>query len=470
MPALRWHPDTGFAHESPAIDRGLALGVGGFIIFGVPGARDGEIAALTAELGRRAGRALLIGADLERGAGQQARRAVECPPPRALASLDDPEVVRWAGRTTALEARRLGINWVFAPDCDLDCEPENPIVQTRSFGEDPATVGRLAGLWIEACQGEGVLACAKHYPGHGRTAVDSHDRLPVVTADAPTLERTDELPFVQAIGAGVASVMTAHVAFPALDPAGRAATLSPPILGRLRHNHRFEGLIVSDALVMEGARAGRSEAELAVEAVAAGCDMLLYPRDVEAAIRGLEAASAGPLAGRMAESLARYSAAVATAESPSRPAAERPPGLHEQARSIADRLLAAGMRRGEAPRFDHGLRFDIIDDDLAGWYKPGPSDLVPRGLARRGRGEVWSGARVVLAFASPKAAKGRAGFSPENRAALTRLAGEAALVVLFGHPRLVEEIPPGPPVLVAWHRQDLMQDAVARWLVARVAA
>jgi beta-glucosidase len=467
LPALRWRPETGFAHEEPAIEHALELGVGGFIVFGGPGARRDEIAALTARLARLAGRPLLVGADLERGAGQQARGATECPPPRALAALGDPAVIRWAGAVTGREARELGVNWVFAPVADLDLDPANPIVQTRAFGDDPDRTGAAVAEWVRSCQAEGVMACAKHYPGHGRTTADSHERLPRVAADAATLRRSDLVPFRAAIAAGVGSIMTAHVAYPALDPAGCPATLSPPILDQLRQELGFQGLIVTDALVMEGVRGGRSEREVAPEAVAAGCDLLLYPRDLDGAVEGLRHAMAdGRLSeDRLTEALARGAAALAALQEPRVPPPPAAPAL--AAASVAARLLAAGLLRGVPPRLDRGFRFVIVDDDQTGWYPPGPNDLVPRTLARRGIHERWEGARIVLAFASPRAGRDRAGFGPASQAELARQAPGAGLVVLFGHPRLVAEIPGDAPVLCAWHRQELMQRAVADWLAER---
>src|SRR3954469_6306502 len=226
-PAIRWDATTGYETERAAIDAALKLGVGGFILFGGP---SEHVATLTEDLHSKSRVALLIGADLERGAGQQFAGQTALPPLAAIASLDDLQSVRRAGAVTALEARALGINWVYAPDCDIDVEPDNPIIGTRSFGSDPERVGEYAAAWIDACQAEGVLACAKHFPGHGRTTVDSHKELPRVDASEDTLRETDLVPFRRAIERGVASVMSAHVAFPAFDPSGAPATLSRPIL------------------------------------------------------------------------------------------------------------------------------------------------------------------------------------------------------------------------------------------------
>ncbi len=468
LPALRWRRETGFHHEHEAIDAALALGVGGFILFGVPGARADEVAALTARIRERAGRPLLLGADLERGAGQQARGLTPVPPPAALASLEDEAAIAWAGRVTARDARAVGLNWIFAPVADLDLEPENPIVQTRAFGADPARVARQVATWISACQAEGVLASAKHYPGHGRTRHDSHDRLPTVDLPLAELARTDLVPFAAAVGAGVGSVMTCHVAFPRWDPAGVPATRSSVILGHLRSALGFDGLVVTDAFIMGGAQAGIGEAEAAVASLAAGCDILLYPGDLAGTIAALDRAAAdGTLpADRVAGAMRRYGEALArVAHAPGTAGPD-----HAGAAAVAARLLEGGMRRGAPPPRLAGVELAVVDDDEGGWYAPGPSDIVRRTLAARGIVETHGGARVVLAFAEPRAAKGRAGFGPEARARLSELVPGAALVVLFAHPRLLEQVPEGSPVLVAWHRQPLMQEAVAAWIAGRVEA
>jgi beta-glucosidase-like glycosyl hydrolase len=466
FPALRWRPTTGFAHEDGPIDQALALGVGGFIVFGVPAARADEIGRLTEEIRQRAGRPLLIGADLERGAGQQARRLTEIPPPAALASLRDDDLIRWAGATTAREAGRVGINWVFAPVADLDLEPENPIVQTRSFGPDPSRVSDCVATWIEACQEEGVLACAKHYPGHGRTTGDSHQGLPAVSASLRELSSSDLRPFAAAVRAGVASVMTAHVAFPAWDPTGAPATRSPVMLGHLRSALAFDGLVVTDAFIMEGARAGSTEADAAIASLAAGCDILLYPGDLPGTLGAMgRAVESGRLPeARATEALTRYQRALARVAGA--PTPTRVPQLASHA--VAARLLDAGLLRGPAPDLTGGIELAVVDDDLGGWYAPGPSDYVVRWLAGRGILEQHGGHRVVLAFAEPRAAKGRAGFGPQSLERLGALCQGAALVVLFAHPRLVAQVPGDAPVLVAWHRQRLMQEAVAAWLGGRV--
>jgi beta-glucosidase-like glycosyl hydrolase len=464
LPALRARPDAGFGHEAGAIADALHLGVGGFILFG--GTVE-SVRRLTADLLRRAGRPLLIASDLERGAGQQVVGLTEFPPPAALAALGDAAVVRWAGAVTAQEARAVGINWVFAPVADIDLVPENPIVQTRAFGEDPDRVATCVRSWIEGCQGAGALACVKHFPGHGRTVVDSHAELPVVEADAETLGATDLRPFEVAVDARVAAVMTAHVAFPALDPSGMPATMSRAIMGRLRDTMGFDGLVVTDALIMDGAVKGRRESDAAVEAVAAGVDLLLYPNDPRRVRDALDQALAsGALPRpRLAQALDRYTRALSAATAATPPVTRGP---YESADVLADVLLAQGMLRGAVPELVGPLDLVIVDDDLGGPYPPSPSDWTSRALGPDLVARYGGGSRVVLVFAEPRAWKGRAGFGPAAREALASYAPDADLVVLFGHPRLADAVPSRGSVLLAWHRQRLMQEAVARWLRRRL--
>lgn len=461
LPALRWAEGTGFGHEEPTIAAALDAGAGGFIIFGGP---SDDVRALTASLGARAGRPLLIGADLERGAGQQFAGLTELPPPLALAALADLGAVRYAGALTAREALSVGVNWVFAPVADLDVLPDNPIVQTRSFGSDPAAVAACVRTWIDGCQATGAAACVKHFPGHGRTSSDSHAGLPVVETGAQTLRSSDALPFEAAIGAGVAGVMTAHVAYPALDPSGRPATLSAAVTGTLREDYGFEGVIVTDALIMEGAFVGRTENEAYVDAIAAGVDLLLYPKSIAAAAAALGGAlDEGTLAPvRVAEALRRYHALLARV---SRAAPNAASGGHED---LPARLVERGLFRGDPPLLFEPLELVVVDDDIGGPYPASPSDWTRQALRSAGIRLGSGGSRIVLAFAEPRAWKGRGGFGEATRAQLRVEAPTAELIVLFAHPRLTEDVPGAAPLLLAWHRQRPMQEAAASWIAAHV--
>jgi beta-glucosidase-like glycosyl hydrolase len=466
FPAIRWHPDHGFTPAGPGIELALELGVGGFIVFGGPAQAVRE---LTSDLRARSAAPLLIGADLERGAGQQFAGAVSLPPAAAFGAIGDLGATRRAGELTGREARALGVDWIYAPVADLDAEPANPIVGTRAYGADPTTVSAHVAAWIDGCRSAGALACAKHFPGHGRTTTDSHLALPVVDVPRTVLEG-DLQPFRAALQHGVDAVMTAHVAYPALDPGGGPATLSPAIVtGLLRERLGFRGLVVTDALVMAGVLDGHAdEARAAIAALAAGCDALLYPADLERVAVALE--SAGDR-GRIAEAARRGEDAARRAASP------RP---HEWGRAedsdwaceIATRALR--VVRG-APALG-GRRIDLItiDDDLGGPFSPGPRTTFPATLATCGievPEAATAGPRqpaVIAVYADIRGWKGRPHVSPaaRERVAQALAVRPNATVVLFGHPRLAAEVP-GDAVLAAWSGDVVMQTAAARWLAAR---
>ena len=473
FPALRWRDGSGFDHEAQRIEEALRLGVGGFILFGGDAA---SVRGLTAELRRRSRSPLLIGADLERGAGQQFRGATQLPPAAALAELDDLEVTRRAGELTAHEARALGVDWVYAPVADLDLEPRNPIVGTRSFGADPARAAAHVTAWIEGCRAGGALSCVKHFPGHGRTLTDSHAELPVVTAERRELE-TDLAPFRAAIRAGADSVMTAHVAFPAVDPSGTPATLSSAIIqGLLRQELGFHGAVSTDALNMQAVIEGGGEgAAAAVRALSAGCDVLLYPAEPAAVVAALEDALGEALPHTRAEAALAAIARLrqqANAIAPQAPEWGRPED-HAWAVSVADRTLR--VVRGEPLRLWDVLDLLTVDDDIGGPYPPGPRDAFPAALRAAGA-EVTEvaaptpGRAVIIAvYADIRGWKGRAGLSERAVAAVADAleAAPDATVVLFGHPRLAAELPAtATHVLAAWGGEQLMQEAAARRLAA----
>jgi beta-N-acetylhexosaminidase len=230
---------------------------------------------------------LLVAADLERGLSQRIRRGVvPLPDAMALGATRSEEAARFAGEVTAREARAVGIHWAFAPVADVNSNPANPIVNIRSFGEDPEIVARLTAAFIQGARAGGVLTTAKHFPGHGDTSVDSHLQLASLTASVERLRSVELLPFARDIAAGVDAVMLGHIAAPALDPSGTPASLSRPMVRMLREEMGFTGLIVTDAMEMQGVRAAWT-GEAAVRAVQAGADVILLPPDPEVAVKAL---------------------------------------------------------------------------------------------------------------------------------------------------------------------------------------
>lgn len=466
FPAVRWDAAIGDWDVKDRLDEYAELGVGGYIVFGGPAAAAAE---LTARLRSASGHPILVGADLERGAGQQFAGATALPPAAALASLDDLAATRQAGYVTAREATALGVDWAYAPVADLDVEPANPIVGTRSFGADAGRAAGQVAAWIEGCQRAGALACAKHFPGHGRTTADSHLGLPAVAASARTLD-ADLTPFRAAIAAGVDGVMTAHVAFPALDPTGAPATLSAAILrGLLRERLAFDGLVVTDALIMEGARGDETPEAAAVRAVTAGCDVLLYPPDPEATARALEAARGDALPeARLAGAVARIRRLAETRRRAAEEAAPQAVGRPDDLAWALDQgVRSVRVLRGDTA-LPNTLELVTVDDDLGGPY-PAPSRSVfPAALAKASRTVLEvdepSGTRpvVVAVYADVRGFKGRPGLSAPAAATLGSAVATAApsLVVLFGHPRLEADLP-GDTVVCAWGGEALMQEAAA---------
>src|SRR5207248_2548755 len=250
--------------DSPAYQQLLHdvqdLHVGGFIVIthgsplGIVKSQAYPTAVLANQLQAKSKLPLLIGADFERGTAMRYDEGTSFPTAMAVAAGGNPKDAYTMGQITALEARAIGINWVYAPDSDVNNNPANPIINTRSFGENPQRVAEFVSAFIKGVEDHGALATAKHFPGHGDTAADSHVDLPTIPASRERLEHLELVPFRAAITAGVDTIMTGHLSVPALesDP-NTPATLSPKILqGLLRKELGYQGLIVTDAMDMGG--------------------------------------------------------------------------------------------------------------------------------------------------------------------------------------------------------------------------
>ncbi|MFC8570203.1 glycoside hydrolase family 3 protein [Streptomyces sp. NPDC057245] len=251
----------------------------------------------------------LISIDQEHGVNVRiGSGATQLPGAMALGAGRSLSDARTAARISGTELAALGIHQNFAPVADVNVNPANPIINIRSFGADPRAVGRMVAAQVTGYQRSGVVACAKHFPGHGDTGEDSHTGLPVITHTREEWERIDAPPFKAAIAAGVDSIMTAHLQVPALDPSNEPATLSPAILrGVLRDELGFDGVIVTDALNMQGVRTKYGDDRVPVLALKAGADQLLFPPDIGVAYNGvLAAVRTGEITeGRLDESVLR---------------------------------------------------------------------------------------------------------------------------------------------------------------------
>lgn len=232
---------------------------------------------------------LWITADFEGGVGLRYIGATRLPRAMAMGATGNPEMAYQAGRIAAEEARALGVQVNFYPVADVNNNARNPIINIRSFGGDPGAVSTMVRAYIRGSQEHGVMATAKHFPGHGDTSTDSHLELPVVDVDRARLDSIELPPFRAAIDEGVGGVMSAHIALPQIVPEKLPATLSPKMLTQvLRGELKFNGVIFTDAMNMQGIAAHYPEGEAAVRAVKAGADIVLYPPSVEKAFGALK--------------------------------------------------------------------------------------------------------------------------------------------------------------------------------------
>jgi beta-N-acetylhexosaminidase len=274
------------------------LHAGGFILvtritpLGIEKSQTYPSAVLSNQLQTQSKLPLLIGADFERGSAMRLDEGTSFPTQMAIAAGGEPRDAYTMGKITALEARQAGVHWIYAPVADVNNNPGNPIINTRSFGEDPARVSEFVSAYVRGVEENGGLATAKHFPGHGDTAADSHIDLPVIHADRQRLESLEFVPFRAAIAAGVSSIMTGHLNVPALEPdSNTPATLSSHILTEvLRKDLGFQGLVVTDAMDMGGITVRFAPGEAAVRAVLAGADCLLMPPVPDAAFEALQRA------------------------------------------------------------------------------------------------------------------------------------------------------------------------------------
>ncbi len=282
-------------------------GIGGVIMsVGTPH----EVAAKLNDFQQHAKVPLLVAADLETGAGFRMNGAVYMPGTIALGgatnfpslmavgAAGDEDLAYQMGRITAVEARAVGIHVPFAPVLDVNNNPDNPIINVRSFGEDPVEVSRMGTAFVAGIQDYGAIATGKHFPGHGDTDTDSHLALPVIRHDRARMDSVELMPFRAAIDAGMGAIMTAHISVPSLNGGVREpSTLSPMVLTSvLREQLGFDGIIFTDAMDMSAIARRHNAGDAAVRALEAGADVILMPPNVEQAVEGIvEAVRTGRL-------------------------------------------------------------------------------------------------------------------------------------------------------------------------------
>ncbi|MEU8268514.1 glycoside hydrolase family 3 N-terminal domain-containing protein [Sphaerisporangium sp. NPDC049002] len=378
---------------------------GGVILFPWAGnvADVGQIVKLTRGLQRASEIPLIIGADQENGLVSRLSPLVtDVPGSMAIGATRDPADARTAARVTGEELRALGINVDFAPVADVNVDPANPVIGSRSYGSDPARVAAMVGAAVDGFHDAGVGSAAKHFPGHGDTRVDSHSGLPVIRHSRSQWEKLDAPPFRAAARHGVDIVMSAHVVMPKLDPSGDPATLSKPILtGLLREKLGYDGVVTTDALDMKGVRERYGDAEVAVRAILAGVDLLLMPPDFPKAYGAvLAAVKSGRISrARLDRSVTRLLALKASRgilEGPMADAGKaagilRSDEHRKAAQGIADRSVTPVKGAGGLP-----VKGDVLVTGPAGRRLAGMLD----GASAAGTGDTPTAAQIASARAA----------------------------------------------------------------------
>src|SRR5881409_3025419 len=429
------------------------------------------------------------------------RRRDRLPHIMAVGATGDPRDAYTIGAAAAVEGRAVGIHVNFAPDADVNNNPANPIINTRSFGEDPRTVSRLVAAYVRGLHEHGMLATLKHFPGHGDTQTDSHIGLPVITAGYGRLDSLELVPFRAGIAAGADVVMSAHIAFPALTGSNDPATLSAAVLtGLLRDSLRFPGLVVTDALMMGAIVTKYGAGEATVRAFLAGSDLLLIPADPDSAVLAMTAAvAAGRVTPqRLAQSVRRALASKSRL------------GLFERRTVPLDSIPhVVGSKRFQDAANDIAVRSLTLVRDVGGRLHalrghPGRLALIAYAdeanssvgqllteLLRQGGDTVdyfrlwpmsgtlsYDSARATIARAPatvfvanvrPISGKGNIAL-PDSLAQLITLtdAARPTVLVSLGSPYLLNQTPAVRSYLIAWSGVRASERAVALALLGRV--
>jgi beta-N-acetylhexosaminidase len=496
---MPWIPGTYAAFDDEAFLRMQgwvdSLHIGGLLIsVGSPL----DIASKLNRLQERSHLPLLIGSDLESGTAIRLNGGTPFPPNMGVGATGSDSDAYQIGRITALEGRAVGIHLAFAPVADVNNNPANPIINVRSFGEDPHTVGRLVAAEIRGLQEHGMLATAKHFPGHGDTGSDSHIALPVITADWARLNSVELVPFRSAIVAGVTGIMSAHIAMPGIDRGQlRPGTVAPNILtGVLRDSLGFKGLVITDALNM-GGLGNVYGGEGVVRSFLAGADLLLQPADPKAAIDAMAAAL-----GRREFSLERLNRSARrvlelkrqlglfprrTVPLDSVPTVVGRAEFRERAREMAARSIVLVK---DVKGTVHGLRGTRPALTLV-TYGEEENRAVGNALALelRGRGyavslfKLWpasgpasydsaaaaierSPMAIFAVSDKPTERRGTMGIPQTTVDLISATArNRPTILVSLGNPYLISQLPEVGSYLIGWRSNSLTEQAVARALV-----
>lgn len=497
--------DEGFANITNQV---AALGVGGVVMsLGSPI----EVAAKVNYLQSRARIPLLVASDVEPGLGRleggvfapslmSGGSATVLPSNMAIGAGGRESDAEAAGRITGREARAIGIHLAFAPTVDVNNNPSNPVINTRSFGEEPEAVARLSAAFVRGVQEGGAAATLKHFPGHGDTDVDSHLGLPVISVERTRLDAVELVPFRAGISAGAASVMTAHIALPQVYGDSVPATLRRDVMtGLLRDTLGFRGLTVTDALTMDGIAKGYGVAESAVRAVRAGDDILLMPGNVEVAINAVvQAVESGSIPRAQVDaSVRRILELKLRAGAIARPMVSiealrevvgHPEHL-ETARDIASRAITLLRDRANLLPIPRTARTLLVvyapDNDVsagtsfsAAFSRAVPSTRVVRVTPRTGKAELDSLAQtaarservVVYTYTRTLEGAGRFAIAPRVAEFIENLGADSRTVVVAGgNPYVIKQFPSVPAYLVTFGRGEALETAAARAITGMAA-
>jgi beta-N-acetylhexosaminidase len=481
------------AYDDPTFERVLhwvdSLHVGGVVIsIGSPV----DIAARLNHLQRRARVPLLVASDLEGGTAFRFTGGTPFPTNMGVGATGRDDLARAMGRITAAEGRAVGVHVTFSPVADVNNNPSNPIINTRSFGEDPGLVARMVAAQVRGTREGGMLSTAKHFPGHGDTETDSHLALPIVAADWSRLSSVELVPFRAAIAAGVDLVMSAHVAMPGVDSGRiRPATMVPGILtGILRDSLGFRGLIVTDALDMGGIVGSYGAGEAAVQALLAGSDILLMPSDPVLAVQAVvEAVRAGRVKeARLNQSVRRILTVKQqlglhrrrTVNIDSVPDVVGRDAHLETAREASARSLVLLRDSGVLDSLSQGKRrlalvtygegnASGVGTTLAAELRRAGHELTTfrlspaSGPASYDSAAALAAAREFALFAVAVRVRESAGTvaMPASLADLVSAAGPRGALLSFGSPYLISQVPTIGTYLVAWVANPLTERAAA---------
>jgi beta-N-acetylhexosaminidase len=455
-------------------------------------------AVMPNEFQRRAKIPLLIGADFESGTAMRLDEGTSFPSAMAIGATGDPKLAYAAGKTIALESRAAGVHWIFAPDADVNNNPDNPIINIRSFGEDPKSVAQFATEFIRGVEEHGALATAKHFPGHGNVSVDSHLSMPAVPGSHAELDKTELIPFRAAIAAGLSSIMTGHLSVPALESDPNVpATLSRNVLTRLlRDELKFRGLIVTDAMDMGGITSLYTPGEAAVRAIEAGVDVVLLSANPDAAIAALEAAvkSGRISAERIDVSVRRILATKSRLRLDKNRLVDiarlnesfGSPECATQALDIATRGITLLRNDSKMLPLDATRPLRVLLASLSADPDPYPGETIELEIPARVdslqalRADTRFANVSTLTLPPPETydiaiaalfvrvadGKGNVGFPDDQRAFVNQLlaGGKPVVIAAFGTPYLISQFPNAKTWLAAFSTNRVAQHAAARAL------